>query len=65
LYLFNSAIEGNSNFWTYVIAVGVNILTNILIISLSGLPKIRQLKRNKDQWVNDETEKRLRDELEN
>ena len=63
LYLYNSNIEG-SGFWSYIIAIGVDILTYALLIILGGLPKIRQLKKDKEKWVNDETEKRLMDKLE-
>ncbi len=55
----------NNNFWSYIIAIGVNILIDILLISLKGLPEIRQLKKGKNQWIEEETERRLKDELEN
>lgn len=65
LYLYNFNVGENNNFWTYIIAIGVNILSNILLISLKGLPEIRQLKKEKNQWIEEETERRLKDELEN
>ncbi len=65
LYLYNFNVGENNNFWSYIIAIGVNILSNILLISLKGLPEIRQLKKEKNQWIEEETERRLKDELEN
>lgn len=62
LYMFN--IEDDNILWNFIIGFGVNILFNTLLIIKKGIPEIRQLKKNKNQWVEDETERRLKDKLE-
>ncbi|WP_436416964.1 hypothetical protein KCV26_09390 [Petrimonas sulfuriphila] len=57
--------DNSNNFWSYIVpAVIVNLLTDILIIMLKGLPEIRQLKKDRTNWVEDEVNKRLRKKLE-
>lgn len=60
-YLYNSNVEYNSGFLSYAIAILVNILTNVLIITFGGLPRIRQLKKGKASWVEEVVEKKLRE----
>jgi len=62
--LYNMNTNEKAAFWNYVVAVFVNIATNLLIVNLACWPKINELKRNRDNWVEDETESRLRKTLE-
>lgn len=63
LYLYGCNLDGHNNFLSYIIAIGVNMLTDILVVTLRGLPKIRQLKKEEERWIKNETERRLNDKL--
>lgn len=49
---------------SYIIAFVINLLIDILYVTLKGIPKIRSLKKNRVNWVNEEVNKRLKHILE-
>jgi len=57
-------LQDNNSFWSYIITIFVNIIVDFLIILLVFIPKIRALKADRENYIDTETERRVKQKLE-
>jgi predicted nucleic acid-binding protein len=63
-WIYKNALNADTPFCSYIVAILGEVILNALSICVIALPRIKKLKKDRTNYVKTETEKRLKDKME-